>query len=90
MVDVAPQHLRATASAVLAVTQNLIGLAGGPLLTGALSDRYGLSMAMAIVPLACLPAAALFLLAARWYSRDIDCARESGSRDHPLPAPGPT
>lgn len=89
VVDVTPQHLRATASAVLAVTQNLIGLAGGPLLTGALSDRYGLSTAMAIIPLASLPAAALFLLAARWHSRDIDCARRSDSQEHPIPAPGP-
>ena len=89
VVDVAPQHLRATASAVLAVTQNLIGLAGGPLLTGALSDRYGLATAMAFVPLACLPAAALFLLAAHWYARDIECARESGVERRPLPAAGP-
>ena len=89
VVDVTPPDLRATASAVLAVTQNLIGLAGGPLLTGALSDRYGLSTAMAVVPLACLPAAVLFLAAARSYPCDLRRASEPDRHDQPVPAPGP-
>jgi MFS transporter, Spinster family, sphingosine-1-phosphate transporter len=71
VVDVTHPGLRATASAVLALTQNLIGLAGGPLLTGVLSDRYGLQTAMGIAPLFCLGAAALFLLASRTYPADL-------------------
>lgn len=71
VVDVTHPGLRATASAVLSLTQNLIGLAGGPLLTGVLSDRYGLQAAMAIAPLFCLLAAVMFVLAARWYEADL-------------------
>ena len=71
VVDVTHPGLRATASAVLALTQNLIGLAGGPLLTGVLSDRYGLQTAMGTAPLFCLGAAALFLVAARTYESDL-------------------
>lgn len=71
VVDVTHPALRATASAVLALTQNLLGLAGGPLLTGLLSDRFGLQLAMSAAPLFCLPAAAMFLLAARSYRSDL-------------------
>ena len=70
VVDVSRPELRATASAVLSVTQNLIGLAGGPIVTGALSDRFGLQAAMGAMPLFCIAAAALFLLASRTYERD--------------------
>ncbi len=83
VVDVTHPGLRATASAVLALTQNLIGLAGGPFLTGLLSDRYGLQTAMAAAPLSCLLAAAMFLLAARTY--DADLKRAAGA----MPATGP-
>jgi MFS family permease len=78
VVDVTHPGLRATASAVLSLTQNLIGLAGGPLLTGVLSDRYGLQAAMGIAPLFCLGAAALFLLAARTYEADLEHASSAG------------
>jgi len=78
VVDVTHPGLRATASAVLSLTQNLIGLAGGPLLTGVLSDRYGLQAAMGIAPLFCLGAAALFLLAARTYEADLEHVSSAG------------
>jgi predicted MFS family arabinose efflux permease len=78
VVDVTHPGLRATAGAVLALTQNLIGLAGGPLLTGVLSDRYGLQTAMGTAPLFCLGAAALFLLAARTYEADLEHASRTG------------
>ena len=55
---------------VLSLTQNLFGLAGGPLLTGALSDAYGLPFAMSVVPVFCVFAAALFWFAARTYEAD--------------------
>lgn len=71
VVDVTHPGLRATASAVLALTQNLLGLAGGPLLTGLLSDQYGLQRAMSAAPVFCLLAAAMFLLAARSYEADL-------------------
>ena len=68
--DVIHPGLRSTAMSVLSLTQNLFGLAGGPLLTGLLSDAYGLPFAMSVVPVFCVFAAVLFLLAARTYEAD--------------------
>jgi len=70
VIDVIHPGLRATAVSVLSLTRNLFGLAGGPLLAGALSDAYGLSFAMSVVPVLCLVAAVLFVLAARTYEAD--------------------
>jgi predicted MFS family arabinose efflux permease len=70
VIDVIHPGLRATAASVLSLTRNLFGLAGGPLLTGVLSDAYGLKFAMSVVPVICLVAAAIFLLAARTYDAD--------------------
>jgi MFS family permease len=69
-VDVVEPSLRATATAVLSLTQNLFGLAAGPLLAGVLSDNFGLPFAMSVTPLFCLVAAGLFLLGARTYEAD--------------------
>jgi MFS transporter, Spinster family, sphingosine-1-phosphate transporter len=71
VVDVVHPSVRATAASVLSLTQNLFGLAAGPLLTGVLSDAYGLPFAMSVVPLFCLVAAAAFVLAARTYVFDL-------------------
>ncbi len=70
VIDVIHPGLRATAASILSLTRNLFGLAGGPLLAGVLSDAYGLQFAMSVVPLICLAAAAVFLLAARTYQAD--------------------
>jgi predicted MFS family arabinose efflux permease len=80
VLDVVHPSVRATAGSVLSLVQNLFGLAGGPLLTGALSDRYGLQFALAVVPVFCLVAAAFFLLAARTYVADLRQAQ--GDRPH--------
>ncbi|HEX6571804.1 MAG TPA: MFS transporter [Steroidobacteraceae bacterium] len=74
VVDVVNPTLRATAAAVLSLTQNLIGLAAGPLLVGLLSDAYGLTFALSVVPLCCLLAAGMFVTAARSYAADLDRA----------------
>jgi MFS family permease len=70
IVDVTHPGLRATALATLVLSHNLIGFAPGPLIVGALSDRYGLKFALNVAPLVCLGAAALFLLASRHYKRE--------------------
>ena len=70
VIDVVNPTLRATAAAVLSLTQNLLGLAAGPFLAGALSDRYGLPFALSVVPLCCLLAAGMFVCAARSYAAD--------------------
>ena len=77
VIDVSHPSLRATAVSVLSLTRNLFGLAGGPLLAGALSDRFGLQFAMAVVPVFGLIAAALFIRAARTYPADL--ARAGGA-----------
>ena len=84
VVDVTHPSLRATASAVLALTQNMIGLAAGPLLTGFLSDRYGLQAAMAMAPAFCLLAAVMFVLAARTYEADLKNASDTAPALDPM------
>lgn len=78
VVDVVHPAVRATAAAVLSLTQNLFGLAAGPLLTGVLSDAYGLPFAMSVVPLFCLLAAGVFVIAARSYVSDLERAETGG------------
>ena len=78
VVDVVHPGLRATAAACLSLMQNLFGLAAGPLITGYLSDAYGLQFALSVVPLFCLLAAALFVVAAR--IRDTISGRSGPSR----------
>jgi predicted MFS family arabinose efflux permease len=70
VVDVVNPVIRATATAVLSLTQNLLGLAAGPILGGALSDAYGLPFALSVMPLFCLLAAGMFITAARTYAAD--------------------
>jgi MFS transporter, Spinster family, sphingosine-1-phosphate transporter len=83
VVDVVHPAVRATAAAILSLTQNLFGLAAGPLLAGFLSDAYGLPFALSVVPLFCLVAAAVFVVAARTYVSDL---KSVGSDEMP---PGP-
>jgi MFS family permease len=68
--DVTHPGLRATAFAVLVLGNNLLGLAPGPVVVGALSDAYGLRLALGVAPLMCLAASAFFLLASRHYARE--------------------
>jgi MFS family permease len=68
--DVVHPGLRASGMSVLALAQNLLGLAAGPFLAGVLSDLYGLQTALTLMPLFGLAAAGLFLLAARSYESD--------------------
>jgi MFS family permease len=63
--------VRATGLSVLALVQNLLGLAAGPFVAGILSDLYGLQTALALVPAFGLLAAAFFALAARSYESDV-------------------
>jgi predicted MFS family arabinose efflux permease len=70
VIDVIHPGLRATGASVLSLARNLFGLAGGPLLAGALSDAYGLHFAMTVVPVLGLGAAVLYVIAARTYVAD--------------------
>jgi len=68
--DIVHPGLCATGISVMVLVNNIVGLAPGPVIVGALSDAFGLKAAMATTPLVCLVASGLFLLAARSYARD--------------------
>jgi MFS family permease len=63
--------LRATALSVVTLVYNLIGLAPGPLVVGALSDAFGLRAALMVIPFVCLGAAICFLLGSRSLPEDL-------------------
>ena len=68
--DIVHPGLCATGISVMVLVNNIMGLAPGPVIVGALSDAFGLKAAMATTPLVCLLASGLFLLAARNYAPD--------------------
>jgi len=55
---------------MVALVQNLLGLAAGPLIAGVLSDAYGLEFALAVVPIFCILAAVAFVVGSRSYETD--------------------
>ncbi|MFC5522550.1 MFS transporter [Polaromonas jejuensis] len=71
VIDVIHPGVRSTGSAVLALFQNLLGLAIGPVLVGALSDKWGLQQAMQAVSVFSMLAAVFFVIAARCYDHDV-------------------
>ena len=76
VIDVIHPGVRATGSSVLALFQNLLGLAAGPFLAGVLSDALGLQLALTLTPAFGVLAALAFLVAARSYETDKQCASE--------------
>ncbi|MBS0522064.1 MAG: MFS transporter [Proteobacteria bacterium] len=68
--------IHATALATLTLTNNLLGLAPGPLLTGWLADHTNLTTALQLVPLLGLGAAAAFWFGRRCYERDYQRVQE--------------
>jgi hypothetical protein len=70
VLDVVHPGVRSTGAAVLSLFQNLFGLAVGPFIGGVLSDTIGLDNALALMPLACLLAAASFVIAGFAYHTD--------------------
>jgi MFS family permease len=74
--DVTHPGVRSTGASVLALFQNLFGLAMGPFLAGMLSDAWGIVPALSVMPVFALAAAGAFLLAARSYERDKARAHE--------------
>jgi MFS family permease len=76
VIDVIHPGVRATGSSVLALFQNLFGLAAGPFIAGVLSDAWGIVPALVTTPLFAIVAAAAFLLASRSYAGDKARAAE--------------
>ena len=63
--------IHATAFATLSLANNLLGMAPGPIVTGAIADRFGLLAAFQVIPAVCLLAAGAFLAGRRHYASDI-------------------
>ncbi len=70
--DVVHPGLRAVSYALCVITQNLLGSALGPIVTGAFSDRYGILTALKIASAMSLISFVLFYLGSRYYARDLD------------------
>jgi MFS family permease len=68
--DVTHPGVRATVTAVIALANNLIGLAPGPFIVGILSDVFDLKLALTLAPVVALAAAVFFILASRSYEAD--------------------
>ena len=86
--SLATPKTRATAAAVLLFVINIVGLAMGPALTGALSDALqpslgddSLRYALLIVSGGLLWSALHFKLAARTLASDRELAREAAARE---------
>ena len=91
VIDVIHPGVRATGASVLALFQNLFGLAAGPFIVGVLSDALGLEVALTLVPIAGVLAALFFLLASRSYEGDIQrVAAVAVESDAPHAPPGAT
>lgn len=89
VIDVTHPGVRSTGASVLSLFQNLFGLALGPVITGALSDRVGLATALSIMPAFSLLAVAAMLMASRTYASDIEGAGAEPEEHAPSLSPKP-
>ena len=64
--------LRAISYSVCVVFQNLFGASMAPIVIGALSDAYGIKVAMSILPVFLLISALLFFAGSFSYKKDLD------------------
>ncbi|MCY1527120.1 hypothetical protein D9M68_621760 [compost metagenome] len=64
-----PKAIHSAAMAVLALAFNVIGMAPGSVMTGALADQLGLASAFQLLPLASIASAVVLLIGVR-YLRD--------------------
>jgi MFS transporter, Spinster family, sphingosine-1-phosphate transporter len=77
VIDVVHPGVRATGCSVLALFQNLLGLALGPVIAGTLSDAWGLETALTAMPAFSALAAIAFTLASRSYEIDKQRANDT-------------
>jgi predicted MFS family arabinose efflux permease len=69
--DVVHPGLWAISYSICVVVQNLFGSSLGPLAVGMVSDSFGLSVAMTLVPIVSLIGGIFFLIGSRFYVRDL-------------------
>jgi MFS family permease len=68
--EVTNPAIRATAIATIVLADNLLGLAPGPVLVGAISDHTSLQAALTVVPVASIVGALFYMLASKSYAKD--------------------
>ncbi|QBR01765.1 MFS transporter [Paraburkholderia pallida] len=69
--ELTPPSIHATAMALWALANNLLGLAAGPVIAGMIADRMGLHVALEWIPFAAIGSALLFVLGKRRYADDL-------------------
>ena len=69
--DVVHPGLRATAYSLCVIIMHLLGSALGPLVVGMLSDRYGITLALTLLPVSALWAGVLFFIGSFYYEKDL-------------------
>jgi MFS family permease len=69
--NLTPASIRATAFGTYTLFNNLLGLAAGPLIVGALADRMGLDQALQIAPLASILAIIALLIGRKAYPKSL-------------------
>jgi len=74
--DVVHPGLRATSLSLNVVIQHLLGSALGPVFIGVLSDRLGLTAALAFLPLFAALGALLFMIGSLHYPGDVDAVEK--------------
>lgn len=71
--NLTPAPIHGTAFATLSLANNLLGLAPGPVVTGALADAFGLPTALQLVPLVSIASALILAYGRSSYQRDLQC-----------------
>jgi MFS transporter, Spinster family, sphingosine-1-phosphate transporter len=94
VVNVIHPGFRATGASILGLLQNLLGMAVGPLIAGALSDAFGLQLALTVTPVFGIAAAWLLVVGSRSYERDTvraasPLAEEASLLDAAMATQGP-
>ena len=70
--DVVHPGVRAISYALCVVTQHVLGSSIGPIVTGALSDQYGIATALKIASLMGISSCIFFYLGSLFYKRDLE------------------
>jgi MFS family permease len=87
VLNVVHPGFRATGASVLGLLQNLLGMAMGPFIGGALSDGFGLQTALAVTPVFGIAAAWMLMIGSRTYEQDVRRAASPLVDDTSLPTP---
>jgi MFS family permease len=86
VIDVVHPGVRATGASVLALFQNLFGLAAGPFIAGLLSDRWDLGTALGVMPAFSVLAALAFWRAMASYEPDLRRCADAAAQAAATPA----